>query len=260
MAGGRRSHGWPSGPQPRLNLGVLRSVSLFAVLGSRPQLTRMTQVRAKTPFFAAAALAVLALALVAAGCGGSGGETTAQQGVPKGQTAVDNSKYSGGEATPPKAAPELKLNNYLGEPVDLAEFKGKAVLVTFIYDHCPDICPLIVSHLKTAQAELGSKADDMQIVAVSTDPQGDTPKTVAKFLDEHEMTGKMQYLIGSPKELEHVWTDWNIVAKRAKTGRDLVEHSALIYGIGADGKITTLYPANFDPSQIVHDVPLLEQQ
>ena len=45
----------------------------------------------------------------------------------------------------------------------------------------------------------------------------------------------------------------------AEAGRDLVEHSALIYGIAADGKVTTLYPANFDPSQIVHDVPLLEQ-
>ena len=45
----------------------------------------------------------------------------------------------------------------------------------------------------------------------------------------------------------------------AKSGRDLVEHSALIYGIAADGKVTTLYPANFKPSQIVHDVPLLEQ-
>jgi protein SCO1 len=221
----------------------------------------MTRNRATTHFLAVA-LAVLALALVAAGCGGGGDSTSAQsqQGVPQGQTAVDNSNYSGGEATPPKAAPELKLDNYLGEPVDLAELKGKAVLVTFIYDHCPDVCPLIVSHLKTAQAELGDKANDMEIVAVSTDPQGDTPKTVAKFLGEHEMTGKMQYLIGSPQELRKVWTDWNIIAKRAKTGRDLVEHSALIYGIAADGKITTLYPANFDPSQIVHDVPLLEQQ
>ena len=38
-----------------------------------------------------------------------------------------------------------------------------------------------------------------------------------------------------------------------------VEHSALVYGIAADGNVTTLYPANFDPKQIVHDVPLLEQ-
>ena len=92
--------------------------------------------------------------------------------MPKGQAAVDNSTYSGGEATPPKAAPELQLRNSLGEAVDLAQYKGKAVLVTFIYTHCPDICPLIVSHLKTAQAELGDKAKDLQIIAVSTDPKG----------------------------------------------------------------------------------------
>jgi cytochrome oxidase Cu insertion factor (SCO1/SenC/PrrC family) len=40
----------------------------------------------------------------------------------------------------------------------------------------------------------------------------------------------------------------------------LVEHSALIYGISASGKITTLYPAKFKPQQIVHDVPLLAAQ
>ena len=203
-------------------------------------------------------LAVLALGALS-GCGGSSDSATAQPGVPRGPAAVDNSTYSGGEATPPKAAPELKLNNSLGEAVDLAQLKGKAVLVTFIYTHCPDICPLIVSHLKTAQAELGEKAKEMQIIAVSTDPRGDTPKAVKAFLAEHGMTGRMQYLIGNRAELGQVWTDWNIVAKPDKAGRDLVEHSALIYGIAADGKVTTLYPANFDPAQIVHDVPLLEQ-
>jgi cytochrome oxidase Cu insertion factor (SCO1/SenC/PrrC family) len=39
---------------------------------------------------------------------------------------------------------------------------------------------------------------------------------------------------------------------------DLVNHSALIYGIGSSGRIYTIYPANFQPSQLIHDVtPLL---
>jgi protein SCO1/2 len=221
---------------------------------------RMTRLRTTRLLHSATAAIVVALLLVViSGCGGGNDSSSSQQGVPDGQAAVDNSTYSGGEATPPKAAPELKLKNSLGKAIDLAQFRGKAVLVTFIYTHCPDICPLIVSHLKTAQAELGEKAKDMQIIAVSTDPRGDNPKTVATFLKAHGMTGQMQYLIGNREELGHVWTDWNIVAKPDKAGRDLVEHSALIYGIAADGKVTTLYPANFDPSQIVHDVPLLEQ-
>jgi protein SCO1 len=187
-----------------------------------------------------------ALALAVAGCGGS-------------SSAETGPAFSGAETKPATPAPPLKLTDSLGKSVDLSEYRGKAVLVTFIYTHCPDICPLIVSHLRTARAELGAKAREMQIVAVSTDPRGDTPKTVAAFLKDHGMTGKMQYLIGSRAELGHVWKTWNIVAKPDKAGRDLVEHSALIYGIGADGKITTLYPANFKPAQIVHDVPLLAQ-
>ena len=214
----------------------------------------MTRRRSTTLLLAGLATIAALLAGVLAGCGSGGADATAHS-----QGAVDESAYAGGEATPPKTAPELRLKNSLGEPVDLGEYEGKAVLVTFIYTHCPDVCPLIVSHLKTARAELGAKAKDLRIVAVSTDPQGDNPRTVARFLAEHGMTGKMQYLIGSPAELRKTWTDWGIVAKRAKTGRDLVEHSALVYGIAADGRITTLYPANFDPSQIVHDVPLLEQ-
>jgi len=153
----------------------------------------------------------------------------------------------------------LRLRNYLGEPVDVGQYKGKAVLVTFIYTHCPDTCPLIVSHIKTALSLLGPKAKDVQVIAVSTDPRGDNRKTVTNFVDEHGMKGRMKYLIGSKAELGRVWKDWGIIAKPAKAGRDLVEHSALIYGIGADGRVRTLYAANFKPVELVHDVPLLAE-
>jgi protein SCO1/2 len=205
------------------------------------------------PFLFAAA------ALAAGGCGGAGGAPQAQ-GVPKGQTAAETGRYAGLQATPAKPAPPLRLRDYRGRPVNLAQYRGKAVLVTFIYTHCPDVCPLIVSYMKTAQTLLGPKAGRLQIVAVSTDPRGDTPKTVASFLKEHGMSGHMEYLIGSRRQLGRVWKAWNIAARPAKSGRDLVEHSALIYGIAADGKLTTLYPANFAPSQLVHDVPLLEAE
>jgi protein SCO1/2 len=91
------------------------------------------------------------------------------------------------------------------------------------------------------------------------DPKGDTPTTVKRFLAEQQMTGRMKYLLGSRKELESVWSDWNIVSKSNPTRKDpdAVEHSALVYGISGSGKITTLYPSNFKPRQIAHDVPIL---
>lgn len=198
-------------------------------------------------------LALLALlaAIVLAGCGGSSSS---------GDATAGGVQFSGAEASPPREAAPLKLRNYLGQPVDLREFRGKAVLVTFIYTHCPDVCPLIVSHIRTALALLGPKARDVQVVAVSTDPRGDNRRTVAAFLRAHGMAGRMQYLIGRRGELGRVWKAWGVVSKPEKAGRDLVEHSALIYGIGASGKVMTLYPANFKPAQLVHDVPLLAQE
>src|SRR6185369_17594645 len=53
-----------------------------------------------------------------------------------------------GVLEPVTAAPPLALHNSLGEPVNIDSYRGKAVLVTFIYTHCPDVCPLITSNLR----------------------------------------------------------------------------------------------------------------
>ena len=202
------------------------------------------------------ALVLGALILLGAGCGSGGGSSGTSE-----STAAP--KFDGLTAKPPKPAARLPLKDYLGHPLKTSQLQGKAVLVTFIYTHCPDVCPLIVSHLHAAQNELGPEAKKLQIIAVSVDPRGDTPKTVAAFLKAHQMTGRVRYLIGTRPQLESVWHAWNIVSrnapKKSKTP-DLVEHSAEIYGISGSGKVTTLYPANFKPQQIVHDVPLLATQ
>ncbi len=118
----------------------------------------------------------------------------------------------------------------------------------------------MVSNLHAAQNQMSAaERKQVQIIAVSVDPKGDTPTTVKKFLADHQMTGRMHYLIGSRPQLENVWSDWNIVAKSdpSRKNPDAVEHSALIYGISGTGQITTLYPASFKPNEIVHDVPIL---
>jgi protein SCO1 len=192
------------------------------------------------------------------GCGGSSSSSNSDSSSSS-DPASTSASYAGATANPSKPAPALQLEDSLGKQVNIDDYRGKAVLVTFLYAHCPDVCPLIVSNLRAAQNELGAQAKDMQIIAVSTDPKGDTAKTVNAFLKDRQMTGRMQYLIGSRPALEQVWHNWNIVAKSdpSRKDPDAVEHSALIYGISGSGKITTLYPSNFKPQQIVHDVPKL---
>jgi protein SCO1 len=173
------------------------------------------------------------------------------------QEAGSGSGYYGTLALPAKPAPPLDLRNYQGQRVTLAQYRGKAVLVTFLYANCPDICPLIASNLRVALNLLGGRASRVQVIAVSVDPRGDTPKAVARFVSDHEMTGRMQYLIGSAGELGRTWAAWGVGSEREAGQPNLISHSALVYGISATGVLTTVYPSNFEPSEIAHDVPRL---
>jgi protein SCO1/2 len=176
----------------------------------------------------------------------------------KPSTAANGGFESAGVMSPVTAAPPLALRNYLGEPVNIDSFRGKAVLVTFLYTHCPDVCPLITSNLRVAQNLMGPKvAANTQIIAVSVDPRGDTRSAVTDFLAKHQMTGRMLYLTGSAHELAQAWKAWGVGSERDASKPEFINHSGLIYGVTASGQRLTIYAANFQPSEIAHDVPLL---
>ncbi len=199
---------------------------------------------------AAAVVVGVVVALLATGGGGSGSKAkTAASPLPQFESA--------GVLTPIQQAPPLALRNYLGQPVNISAYRGKAVFVTFIYTHCPDVCPLITSQLRVAQTLLGANASKAEMIAVSVDPRGDTRTAVASFLAKHQMTGRMQYLVGSQHELGAVWSAWGVGSERDARNPAFVNHSGLVYGISGSGKRITLYAPSFQPSEIAHDVPLL---
>jgi protein SCO1 len=204
----------------------------------------------KLRWVGASTLAVAALA-GASGCGSSSAAAK--------HTGAEAVKFdAAGTLSPVAQAPALVLRNYLGKRVDLNSYRGKAVLVTFVYTHCPDVCPLIISNLRVAQNLMGAaEAAKAQVIAVSVDPRGDTRKAVTRFLAQHEMAGRMQYLVGSARELGAVWKAWGVGSERDAKSPDLVEHSGLVYGVTGSGKRMTIYAASFQPSDIAHDVPLL---
>jgi protein SCO1 len=200
----------------------------------------------------------LILPLVLACCGGSSAATHTSTTAQASATASEASapSFDGPTLANVQAAPPLALHDYLGHPVNLADYRGKAVLLTFLYVHCPDVCPLITASLHNALALLGRQDAKVQVIAVSTDPNGDRRAAVHAFLAAHGMLGKMEYLTGTHAVLAPVWRSWGITASNP-TVHDEVNHSALVYGISASGKVMVVYPANFKPSTVAHDVPLL---
>lgn len=179
--------------------------------------------------------------------------------LPGNAAASRTARFDGATLSPLLPAPPLNtLRNYDGASFDLAADRGKAVFVTFLYSHCPDVCPLIASNLHSAYAVMTpALRRRVAIVAVSVDPHGDTAGSVAAFVQRHELTGEASYLIGSAGQLVSVWKAWNVGSQQDVSRPDLVNHSALIYGVSASGKLTTIYAANVSPKEIVHDAPAL---
>lgn len=190
------------------------------------------------PRLALAAAAALA-ALAVSGCGGH-----------------DAGTFSGQVLPSARPAPDFTLHDAAGRPVSLSDYRGRAVLLTFVYTGCPDVCPLIMTNLGVAVDKLADGVRPPQILAVSVDPRGDTPARVRRFLKVRGLSDRAEYLIGTERELASVWKDYGIAVQATPDERE-VGHSATVLGITADGRKKTTYPQNFSPTAVARDVPLL---
>jgi protein SCO1/2 len=163
--------------------------------------------------------------------------------------------FRGSPVVKPEVVPDFTLQDARGQAVSLSDERGKLVLITFIYTNCPDVCPLITSNLNDALRQLGPQAKGVSVLAVSVDPEGDTPKAVKAYEKLHHLVPEFRYLIGSRKELEAVWKKYNVTA--VAEDPELVDHVAYTLLIDRSGKGRVLYDSQVKSAQVVHDVRLL---
>lgn len=198
-------------------------------------------------------LPVTVCAAALTGCGATSSTTISVE-----STTAAGHYAASAVVTPPRTAPGFTLRDQNGRRVRLSQFRGRAVILTFLYAHCPNVCPLIASKLHEALALLGPRARMVQMVAISVDPRGDRPAYVRRFLAERGMSGQMEYLLGTRAELAPVWRHYSVAVLPATRGSTVVGHAAVVYGISGSGKEETVYSADsFQPAAIAHDVPLL---
>lgn len=199
---------------------------------------------------------LLVLAVVASACGSS---SSSPSSTADPDTATTGSRFAAPLApAKPVAAPAFTLKNQFGQSISLRQYRGKAVLLTFVYVHCPDVCPLITAALKTTRQKLGVDASKLQVIEISVDPVGDTVPDVKKYLSERGVLHSFQYLVGTRKQLAPVWAKYFIdQIPDKKLGRE-IGHTGIVIGIDAKGIERTYYPSTpLKPSWMIHDVPLL---
>jgi protein SCO1/2 len=163
------------------------------------------------------------------------------------------SAFQGALLPPRVRAPDFALRDQSGRRVTMREYRGKVVVVTFLYSHCKTECPVQAQQIKGALDDLGH---DVPAVAISVDPPGDKPKSVDAFNRKMGMTGRLRWVLGSENQLRRLWKGFAIVPQTPQQ-----EHMARIVLIDRNGLQRIGFPASqTTPERLAHDIRLLEQQ
>jgi protein SCO1 len=140
-------------------------------------------------------------------------------------------------ATPPKGG-DFVLRSANG-PVDLKDFRGKAVLIYFGYTSCPDICPTNLAYIGAALKSLAA-ADlaRVQALFVTVDPERDDTDRVARYAAyfHPQIVG----LTGSPKEIAAAARAYGAAYRRVASESAMgymVDHSASTYVVDPRGRL-----------------------
>jgi len=170
--------------------------------------------------------------------------------------AASGPAFEGGRIDNPSPLPNFTLHDQTGRAVSIAGQRGKLVLLTFLYTHCKDVCPLTAQNLSAAVQLLGPKGRQVRVLAVSVDPRGDTSASVRRFIRVHRLVPEFHYLVGTKAQLMPIWRTYSVTSVAAAKGSD-IDHT--LYTVLADrsGKARVLYDATAQPAAVAHDLRLL---
>lgn len=202
------------------------------------------------PVMVTRAAALPLLAFVAVGLAACGGDSRSARPA---TTHAAQARFVGPTLQNPSAPPPFALSDQHGRTIRIAALRGKVVLLTFLYTHCPDVCPLTAGNLNTMLRRVGSRRSDVEVLAVSVDPVGDTPRAVRTFVREHRLLPQFHYLTGSRRTLERVWREYDVAAVR--NGNDArVDHTLYTLLVDRGGTARVIFDATARPGAITHDV------
>ena len=157
---------------------------------------------------AAALLLVAAAASTLSACSaGSAASSSSSTAQSPGASGFDGAALPAGVL-----APDFTLPDEGGHPVSLAAYRGRVVIVAFVYSTCGAPCILIAQQIRGALDELDELGEPVPVLLVSADPAGDTPASVRRFLDRASLRGRARYLIGATAQLRPLLRAFRVIS------------------------------------------------
>jgi protein SCO1 len=197
-----------------------------------------------------AATLALALAELCCSCGGAAHARGANGGESDG--GFD------GAALPARApARNFTLTDQYGRPVSLSSYRGRVVILSFLYPTCGRVCVLIGEQIRGTLDELGGKG--VPVLIVSAEPAADSLANVRRYLAQVSLRGRVLYLSGARSQLRPLWRAYHV--QPASAGPEAFSSYAGVILIDREGRERVLFEQEeLSPEALTHDVYKLERE
>jgi protein SCO1/2 len=152
-------------------------------------------------------------------------------------------------------APDFVLHAQDGTQVTLAQFRGKAVALTFIFASCSSTCPILTAKMATVQDHLGSEFGSRIIfLSITVDPEHDSLDVLRRYAETFgaNATG-WKFLTGPPNAIQAIERGYGVFTARVPSGD--VDHTNLISVVDPRGMMRVQYlGVRFDPDELRRDL------
>ncbi len=157
-------------------------------------------------------------------------------------------------------APDFTLYDIGGKRTRLSDYRGRVVVVAFIFTSCPGVCPLISKQMAALQTGLKRErlfGAEAGMLSITVDPVTDTPDVLSEYAANYGADSKgWKFLYDQPDKMKTVYRaydEWT-----SKTGKGALDHPARVYLIDANGNIREIYSISFfNDKQVLLDIKAL---
>jgi protein SCO1/2 len=171
---------------------------------------------------------------------------------PEPATQVSADGFAGAVSPSGIAVRDFSLRDQDAKPASLREYRGRVVVLTFMYSTCQDTCPVTAQTIRGALDQVGH---DVPVLAVSVDPAHDTRDSAERFLVKQSMSaGRMRFLLGSRAQLTPIWKAYGIQPQ----GQGF-EHTAYVAVLDQTGRQRVAFTIDhLTDRDLAHDIRRLE--
>ena len=179
------------------------------------------------------------------------------------QPTGTNSATAANEPQPGMEVPDFSFVNQDGKRINLKQYRGKALLLTFIYTRCPvpDFCTLMSNNFAEVNQELRKTPEvyaQTHLLSVTIDPAYDTPQVLRSYGAAHtgnyteEKFSHWEFATGQADEVQRAARYFGLTYYPES---DQIIHGLRTAIITPDGKIFTIYRGNeWKPANALRDL------